>query len=93
MEYILETERLRLRKLTLSDLDNLKETLQDPRAMYAPMKGLSQIKRLFLGYRDSLRDTQSMALVYGESKKKPPVHSWDNAALLIRSGKMKWSLK
>lgn len=35
MEYILETERLRLRKLTLSDLDNLKETLQDPRAMYA----------------------------------------------------------
>ena len=92
MEYILETERLRLRKLTLSDLDNLKETLQDPRAMYA-YEGLSQIKRLFLGYRDSLRDTQSMASVYGESKKKPPVHSWDNAALLIRSGKMKWSLK
>ncbi|MGN1190667.1 MAG: GNAT family N-acetyltransferase [Candidatus Ornithospirochaeta sp.] len=35
MKYILETERLRLRELEESDLDYLKETLQDPLAMYA----------------------------------------------------------
>ena len=33
--YIIETERLRIRRLVESDLDNLKETLQDPLCMYA----------------------------------------------------------
>ena len=33
--YFIETERLKIRRLSISDLDNIKETLEDPLAMYA----------------------------------------------------------
>ena len=35
MRYFIETERLKIRRLTIDDLENLKLTLQDPDAMYA----------------------------------------------------------
>ena len=33
--YFIETERLKIRRLNINDLDNIKETLEDPLAMYA----------------------------------------------------------
>ena len=33
--YFIETERLKIRRLSICDLDNIKETLEDPLAMYA----------------------------------------------------------
>ena len=33
--YFIETERLKIRRLSISDFDNIKEALEDPLAMYA----------------------------------------------------------
>ena len=33
--YFIETDRLKIRRLNATDLDNIKETLEDPVAMYA----------------------------------------------------------